>query len=213
MRHTLVPVDEMMDKRAHERNAFHYSCFGAHPVQATKADSKEDKWGYSIAGNDGLKIAPGYYETKVTMPRCVPDGDYVFGWVWYGGTGGSVSNTEYTEPPFNKGYFTDYWSCSFVRVEGGDALGSSCTPEFVNDMSKWSDEGCMSANDAPGVCRSEPCVVWGDFQKPRPFKNGEVPAALTPDNFMPTTARNGVLREPVSVLDVREKEENTGWVE
>lgn len=41
----------------------------------------------------------------------------------------------------------------------------------------------MSANDAPGVCSYEPCEVTGEYQKPKPFKNGNVPLDLTPENF------------------------------
>ena len=187
VRHTLVPIDKMMDKRAHEANAFSYSCFGATAVRATRADMKTDTWGFSMVGNDGEgrthKQATGFYTSDVVIPPVVADGFYVFGWVWFGGTGGAVSNHPYRTEPFWKGYFSDYWSCSFVEVRGGKALEASYTPVFKNDMRQFSGEGCMSANDAPGVCTHEPCVVYGKYQKPRPFKAEGGPAALTPANF------------------------------
>lgn len=184
VRHSVVPVHQMMNKAVHTRNAFHYSCFGARPERATASDRRSDRWGYSISGNDGKKVAPGYYVTAITIPDVVPDGDYVFGWVWFGGTGGDVSNNwPYNKEPWWKGYFSDYWSCSFVRIEGGNPLKSSYTPVFQNDMSKFSEEGCMSANNAPGICIREPCFVKGKYQKPRQFKNGTVPDPITPANF------------------------------
>lgn len=195
VRLTLVPVDSMMNKKVHERNAFHFSCFGANPARATSADKKMRPHRFSLVGNDGLgrPHETGYYYKKVRIPECVPDGDYVLGWVWYGGTGGPVSNHPYTEPPFWKGYFGDYWSCSFVRVEGGKDLASKCDPVFENDMSKFSSDGCMSANDSPGVCIYEPCVTYAKYQLPKEFKDGAKPPPLTPAHFKgnPTSDRSG----------------------
>lgn len=183
MRLTLVPPHRMMDKEVHESNAFSYSCFGATPVKAAQNERVVDKWGFSLTGNDGKDVAPGYYVSKITIPTVIPDGKYVLGWVWYGGTGGPVSNEQYTEEPSSKGYFSDYWSCSFVEVRGGVPLQPSYTPVFSNDMQRFSQEGCMSANDAPEVCRHEPCLVDAKYQKPRPFQNGKTPAPLTISNF------------------------------
>lgn len=179
IRLSLVPVGSMMLHRAHKENAFHYSCFGAHAIKATRAQLRAKRpFGFTLFGNDGIRgdHAPGYYLTKATIPTCIPDGDYVLGWVWYGGTGGKVSNT-YPHPytPWWKGYFGDYWSCSFVRVEGGAPLSEESEAYFINDMKRYSQDGCMSANNRPGVCSSEPCIVYGDYMKPEPFENGNVP--------------------------------------
>lgn len=173
----------MMSKAAHARNAFSYNCFGATPVVADASEKIVDKWGFSIVGNDGADKPTAYYASTVTIPDVIPDGKYVMGWIWYGGTGGPVSNDPYTEEPYWKGFFGDYWSCAFVEISGGAPLASSYTPVFVNDMSKFSEEGCMSANDSPGVCIREPCVVEGTYMKPKPFKNDNVPDDLTPANF------------------------------
>lgn len=177
----------MMDKRVHSRNAFSYSCFGAKAVKAKRKERKEDRWGFSLVGNDGSgkrhKQATGYYVSDITIPPVVPDGHYVFGWAWFGGTGGSVSNKSYKKEPFWKGYFTDYWSCSFVQVRGGKPLERKYTPVFKNDMKQFSREGCMSANDALGICTREPCIVYGKYQKPKPFKRAGGPEPLTPAHF------------------------------
>lgn len=184
VRLSIIPPHRMMDKEIHEHNAFHYSCFGATPVKAAPAERKADRWGFSIAGNDGKDIAAGYYAINVTIPDVVPDGKYVLGWVWYGGTGGPVTNEPYKTEPWSKGYFSDYWSCSFVEVKGGAPLQSSYTPIFQNDMQAFSQKGCMSGNDAPEVCKYEPCLTTATYQKPRPFQEGKLPEQLSPSDFM-----------------------------
>lgn len=185
IRLTLVHPQDMMNKKAHTRNAFHYSCWGAKPVVARPDQLWKDQYGFSIVGNDGEQhqFVPAYYTTTFTIPPVVPDGKYVLGWVWYGGIGGPVLSNK-PQKPTTFGYFGDYWSCSFVEVKGGIPLKSKYKPIFKNDMSQFSTEGCMSANDAPGVCTYEPCYVTGTYQKPRPFKNGRNPLLITPSNFI-----------------------------
>lgn len=160
-------------------------------------ERKADQWGFSLVGNDGYgqrhKQAMGYYVTTITIPPVIPDGKYILGWVWYGGTGGPVSNWGYRNEPFWKGYFGDYWSCSFIEIKGGRPLQAQYTPVFKNDMKQFSKEGCMSANDIPGRCRYEPCIVYGKYQKPWPFKSDKGPEPLTPDHFRSNavTGRSG----------------------
>ncbi|CAN8069705.1 unnamed protein product [Agarophyton chilense] len=184
IRLSLVPPNQIMDKDVHKRNAFHYSCWGANPVQAARNELDTDRFGFTFIGSDGEQHGEpkGYYTSQIIIPNCIPDGDYVLGWVWYGGTGGSVLGN-YPQAPKPWGYFGDYWSCSFVRVQGGTPLAESCHSAFVNDMSQYSDAGCMSANDEPGVCASEPCKITGRYQKPRAFKDGAQPAPLRPEYF------------------------------
>lgn len=184
VRHTLVPLAKMMDKEAHARNAFHWGCWGANAAVAKKNELGRDKWGFSLVGGDGKlhngKI--GYYYNNVTIPPVVPDGVYVLGWVWYGGMGGSMKQNT-LEKPHPVGLFADYWSCSFVEIKGGVPLKSLYKPMFVNDLKAVWKEGCNAANDAPGMCTYEPCVVPGRQQKPREFKNGKSPGPLTPEDF------------------------------
>lgn len=183
MRLTLVPLDKMMDKKTHEKNAFHYSCWGARTVPATPADLKRDRFGFNIAGGDGKlhSLGAGYHVVDITIPPVVPDGDYVLGWVWFGGVGGALKNP--LTNTFKFGFFGDYWSCSFVRVVGGQPLQNSYTPVFINDMKHNSLRGCYAANDDPGICKFEPCTKSrARYQVPKPFKRGR-PAKLNPGNF------------------------------
>lgn len=184
IRLTLVTPEKMMDKNAHAENAFYYTCWGANPQAAAANEMEKDEYGFSFIGSDGEQHShpKGYYVMDVKIPSVVPDGKYVLGWVWYGGGGGPVEGNVQQEPmPY--GYFSDYWSCAYVEISGGAALESRHTPVFNNDMSRYSDVGCMSANDAPGVCSYEPCKVDSEFQAPRPFKDGNVPDDLTPEQF------------------------------
>lgn len=184
VRHTLVPVNKMMDKAVHAKNAFQYSCWGADPVPAKKSELGRDRNGFSLVGGDGkLHDMPiSYYTTNITIPDVIPDGVYVLGWVWFGGLGGSINHNVPDDPhPF--GLFSDYWSCSFVQIKGGNALAQEYAPVFENNMKQFWKDGCMSANDAPGICVYEPCKDVAMIQYPKSFKNGRIPDALTPENF------------------------------
>lgn len=184
IRLTLVSPDKMMDKSEHAKNAFYYTCWGANPAKAKPNELDRDRFGFSMIGSDGEQHdhAKGYYVMDVKIPPVVPDGKYVLGWVWYGG-GGGLSEGNFQQEPTGGGYFGDYWSCSFIEIRGGQKLRNSYTPVFHNDMKKFSKEGCMSANNAPGICSYEPCYVTSYYQKPAPFADGTAPEALTPDHF------------------------------
>lgn len=85
--------------------------------------------------------------------------------------------------PHPVGLFADYWSCSLVEIKGGVPLKSSFKPVFVNELNRVWKDGCNAANDAPGICTYEPCVVPGKLQKPKEFKNGKSPKSLTPKDL------------------------------
>lgn len=181
---TLVPIDKMMDKKVHQENAFHYSCWGADAVEATQGDIQTDRFGFNIAGGDGsLHDLPiSYHVTNITIPPVVPNGNYVLGWVWYGGIGGPIERNV-PKNPFPFGFFSDYWSCSFVRISGGVKLERSYTPQFMNNMKSEWPKGCFSAFDEPGICKVEPCRdARGKFMVPKPFRHG-APKQLTTKNF------------------------------
>lgn len=186
VRLTLVPVDKMMDKQAHSRNAFHYGCWGANSVPATRADFAKDRWGFNIAGGDGSlhNLTKAYHITEITIPIVVPNGNYVLGWAWFGGVGGTIEKNVPARP-FPSGFFGDYYSCSFVRIEGGAPVARSYSPVFINDMqSRW-PRGCHASADALGVCEVEPCKTLPARQQvPRPFKSGP-PPVLKPNQFKP----------------------------
>lgn len=185
VRLAIVPLKDAMDKKVHEANAFHTSCWGAHPMIATGDELKpRDKWGFDMIGTDGREhsFEKGYYKVGVTVPDVIPDGDYYFGFLWYGGTGTKLTGNAPQEPRAYS-YFGEYWTCSFIKIKGGAPLASSYTPKFVNDMSQFSTEGCMSAADRPGVAVSEPNLDMKTFfRKPARFANGD-PPPMTPENF------------------------------
>lgn len=175
---TLVPVDKMMDKEAHAKNAFHYSCWGANPVAATPQDFAKDRFGFNIAGGDGSlhNLTKSYHETEITIPRVVPNGNYILGWVWFGGVGGTIEKNV-PQKPFPSGFFADYYSCSFVKIRGGGPLARSYKPVFVNDMKDFWSGGCHASADEPGVCEVEPCkTLPAKIRVPKPFKGGAPPA-------------------------------------
>lgn len=49
VRLALVKPEDVMDKEAHERGAFHYSCWGAKVALATDDDQEEDEFGFNIS--------------------------------------------------------------------------------------------------------------------------------------------------------------------
>lgn len=109
---------------------------------------------------------------------------------WFAGTSGDIeTNSPQVPDPWS--HFADYWSCSFITIQGGVPLASSYTPVFINDQAfdmsapgaEGADQGCMAQNDAPGICAVESCDgIKGIYQKPAAFKSGP-PRALTPADF------------------------------
>lgn len=136
VRFTLVPVSKMMDKNAHRKFTFQISCWssGLH-----RCYSRSER----VCGNDAEGLA---YEVPMTVPSVYPDGVYVFGWAWYGG--GDFRG---------RGFFGDYYSCSFIRIEGGSRLTTSYSPRFIAGTRQSSQSTCISSVDRIGVCIREPC--------------------------------------------------------
>lgn len=185
LRLSLVPLESMMDKETHSRNAFHYSCWGANDRVATPEEIKKDRFNYSFTGSDGSghPHGVGYYIAHVTIPKCVPNGYYVLGYVWFGGMSGTWAGTS-PQIPLSSSHFADFWSCSWIQIEGSDPVEENCNSVFNNDMNVISNEGCMAHNDRPGVCASGPCNgLIGTYQLPAKFKNGP-PDPMTRDYFL-----------------------------
>lgn len=200
VRFTIVPLDKMLDKVVHEKNAFHYSCWGANPVPAQPHEIPRDSQEYSVSGVDGTpdnvtnpNTTPSYYVQTITIPDVIPDGRYAFGFLWFGGIGGTLEQNQ-PENPYAFSFFGDYWSCSFIEIKGGNALGVRWKPVFENNMRQkfpnW-EEGCYSGNDAPGKCKYEPCLNPGKYEIPLPFKNGMYPPDLSPDSFYTVSDYSG----------------------
>ena len=185
LRVTMVPPGDMMDMDVHTRNAFHFSCWGAR-LRIAEGSDLDPVEGVSLVGVDNSN---GFHSTQVRIPTVIPDGEYVFGWAWYGGIGDSqVENTNRpTITPGTSGFFQDYWTCSRVRISGGP-MRDSYRPVFVNDMRQFSPRGCMSSVNRLGICTSEPCEMPGSFRRPFEFRRGR-PDPLTPDMFVNEPSR------------------------
>lgn len=175
-----------MSKGVHARNAFHYSCWGGDAVEATAEEQGRDGKGFSISGSDGLlgqhDEPASYYTTKIEVPSVVPDGVYALGWAWFGGIGGSLTKNT-PDDPFPNRYFGDYWSCAFVKVNGGAQLSGQYQPVFQNNLSRYWNDTCWSGADRPGLCEGEPCNDRARYMKPWKFANGKVPRVLQPQMF------------------------------
>lgn len=180
-RFTLVPIADAMNKRIHERNAFHFSCWGAQVVVATKAQTIKDKFDFSVTDADGRfhQQPPSYYRVTIVIPTCIPDGDYYLGFAWFGGLGGNVTSNK-PEIKNAWSFFGDYWSCSFVKIRGGKQLTSSYKKVFNPDMPQYSNTMCWSAVNDLGICKREECLgIPAKFMKPKQFVNGDPPLLKT----------------------------------
>lgn len=167
VRFTLVPKSERMNKDAHNRFAFHYACWEAGEVGCEHGDE---------CGTDEKNMR---YQTEVEIPRIFPDGEYILGWSWYGGSK-YIDGSEKAE-------YGDYWSCSNIEIHGGiDGNGAwqddknheaEYTPVFEPGLNDKSKTQCKSAVNALGVCATEPCYARyeASWQVPAGFENGNTP--------------------------------------
>ncbi|OSX69554.1 hypothetical protein BU14_1399s0002, partial [Porphyra umbilicalis] len=93
MRLSLVPMKHRFSHKAHDRNAFLWTCWDVglrDCPRRTPHDCGTDRKGKR-------------YRQWVRMPNVFPDGDYMLGYAWYGGG-------------WRQG---DYWSCARIRIRGG----------------------------------------------------------------------------------------------
>lgn len=105
-RFSLVPVNVMSSRRAHDVLTLFHTCWdaGMENCRLLKEPCGTDR---SFA-----------FCRSFVVPDVFPDGDYVLGHVWYGGLHFSR----------DRGHFPDFYSCSFVRVRGG--VNRKCWPRF-----------------------------------------------------------------------------------
>lgn len=147
----------MLDLETHERNAFHYSCFGAG------------------ADEEGKNAT-----VKVRIPSVIPDGVYVMGWAWYGGLEGNRKQNK-VDNPNPRAYFGDHWSCAIVEIRGGQ-MEEEWEKMFLPNVQEWED-GCLTGADDVGICKYEPCDGKAEIMKPRVFRNGRRANILTGNMF------------------------------
>jgi hypothetical protein len=170
VRFTLVPKSQRMSKEIHENFAFHHACWEAGEIGCENGD---------FCGTDEKRRR---YQTEVEIPSVFPDGEYILGWAWYGGT-------MYRDGS-EKAEFGDYWSCANVEIRGKIAADgkwyddSSLVPEyrpvFIPGMNDKSLNKCKSSVNRLGVCATEPCYgrYEASWQVPAGFENGQSPAPV-----------------------------------
>lgn len=100
---TLVPKDQWTSKAAHAERAFWYSCWTAGRESCPASDKDQGGGGRCYDDQDGSRFG-----TLMTVPRIVPDGDYVLGYAWYGGMGDG----------FTESFFGDCTLLCGVAAEG-----------------------------------------------------------------------------------------------
>lgn len=124
LRLSLVPVHQKMSHAVHARNAFRWSCWSHGRIGCG-------------SGSCGTDRTRSRYRQFMTIPDVFPDGEYVLGYAWYGGS-------------FQQG---DYYSCARVRVKGGAPLRQSYTAILEHAR----NGKCDSTANKLGICRREPC--------------------------------------------------------
>lgn len=160
VRFSIVPRHLRMSHRAHNRLAFQYSCFeaGAKPCS------------YAQCGTDEKKVI---LSAQVRIPSIYPDGLYVLGWSWFGGT------------VYNYSYFGDYWSCANLEIRGG-ALQTESFPIVFHPGNKTrgsstvGSNSCEASTDNVGICKKEPCKGRSaEFMVPAPFSKPHRPSPIS----------------------------------
>lgn len=158
----LVPVEAMWNKNAHARLALYYGCWDDNTVRCKALNYRwcgTDKEGYALSAT-------------MNVPNCLPDGDYVFSYSWFGGL-------HYSR---NRGGFPDFNHCSHVSVKGGPF--GSCTPQFKVGSGPSASRDrtqCQTAAIEPGTCIKKACPTRSFYGRPKPFMNGAPPSFTTAD--------------------------------
>jgi hypothetical protein len=159
-----------MDFGSHNKFAFRYACWEA---GATPCNGE-----YCGTDLHGIK-----YTADVQIPPVYPDGDYVLGWSWYGGSRYfNSSELQYrgiNAPEGHRTEYGDYYSCANIRIQGGQFDPSPFTPIF--DPAQAGRSGtCASAANKLGICPVEPCNGLNPVldMVPEPFSGGNSPAPI-----------------------------------
>ena len=164
-RRSIVPVKHMMDPEWHEKSAFQWGCWSKSVFPCHKSNRPK-------CGKDKTNTA---YKDSMIVPKVIPDGDYIFSQVWYGGLQLEKKHQRHK----------DNFSCSFIRIAGG--------PEADFHDKKFSSETSMR-NIAKGTCatgstRPMECGGTGCLRKPirfavpEEFQNNRTPAPISRELF------------------------------
>lgn len=76
MRWALVTPDKVNDQAAHNAGAFAYGCYSVGRYTCSAAEK---------ATHCGADNTGSGHRIEARVPTHLPDGEYVLGWVWYGG--------------------------------------------------------------------------------------------------------------------------------
>lgn len=188
---SIVPVEKMMSKEWHAKFALSYGCWdtGVHRCSGEACGTDSDHEAFS---------------RSITVPAVFPDGDYVVGHVWYGGL-------DYTK---QKGDFPDYYSCSFVRIEGGDTEVEEFQPYFEGWVTsdKSGTELCRTAADTTRQCQRQECNTRSFYAVARPFKNGAKPDPIRKREIMEYTGnRSGGKKKNGRPRSSKKPERDSGF--
>lgn len=167
IRFAIVPVKRKMDREAHRKLALYHGCFDQGEYQCKKDPE--------LCGAD----IKGYgYRRNFTIPTIYPDGLYVFALVWYGGIHSPLSERR---------FFSDYWSCSHIRIEGGKSVGGTFRPFYDpgNNLQASKHHGmCLTGIDEPGVCPHSGCRGPYFHGLPKEYQDGKMPSPLKKSDIM-----------------------------
>lgn len=159
-----VPVEAMWNRDAHKRLAVFYGCWDSGEERCrTKKWCGTDKFGRSL-------------HKVIDVPRCLPDGDYVFSYAWFGGL-------DFTQ---TRGNFPDFHHCSHVRVRGGARPGS-CRAEFDAGVGMSSERGkCHTSATDVGQCVKTGCRTPNSafYGIPDAFAAGRRPDSFDMDDVI-----------------------------
>lgn len=183
LKFSIVPLEDKCDGAKHKALSFYYTCWDRGEYDCTKEDlCHTDTKGSGWSGD-------------IKIPDVLPDGEYIIGWLWYGG--GKKEGGKMT------GQWSDYYSCSHVTIKGG-SMGKSWEVVFnPADSESAPQGGCLTASDEVGPCaKGEPCRSKPLFVgPPAEFKDGKKPNDLTPADF-----GGEVVEEPKEVPEPEEVE-------
>lgn len=180
-----VPVSAMWNSAAHSRLALFYGCWDDVRIRCKVHNFRwcgTDKNGFALT-------------TKLKVPTCLPDGDYVFAYSWFGGL----------HFRRKKGGFPDFNHCSHVRISGGPPVSGFCTPVFkVGTGPSASRDGtkCLTSASAPGQCVKKECAVNSFYSKPKAFIPNPPPSFTARDvSYVADNPRSPLTKWPTGGSD------------
>lgn len=175
-RRSLVPVKHMFSTEWHIKTAFDFGCWSQGTFQCGK--SKE-------CGTDKRGRA---YRNKMIVPTVVPDGDYVFAMVWYGGLDYKRSIAKYS----------DYTACAYIRIKGGN-FEESYKPVFQPGIKKPKGVPagtCQTTSSFVLECGGGPCENKKPYSaKPGEFQDGKSPSKVLLSQYDKNAMADAKLKE------------------